>query len=83
MTKIRRPACNMLLVLIALALCLMFHAVPAHAEGYTRPATLRDGSAYPGVYYVSGIFHTPSQILVTSERPSPRPSLWARRSPTR
>ena len=55
MTKIRRPACNMLLVLIALALCLMFHAAPAHAEGYTRPATLRDGSAYPGVYYVKAV----------------------------
>ena len=55
MTKIRRSACTMLLVLIAFAVCLMFHAAPAHADGYTRNAALKDGGAYPGVYYVKAV----------------------------
>ncbi|MBQ6928411.1 MAG: leucine-rich repeat protein [Oscillospiraceae bacterium] len=38
-----------------LALCLAFHSAPAHAEGYTRNATLKDGGAYPGVYYVKAV----------------------------
>ena len=55
MTKIRKPACSMLLVLIALAVCFLFHAAPAHADTYTRTAALKDGSAYPGVYYVKAV----------------------------
>lgn len=46
----------MLLVLLALALCLTFHAAPAHADGYTRNATLNPtSSVYPGVYCVKAV----------------------------
>ncbi len=45
----------MFLVLLALAVCLVFHPAPAHAAGYTREAELKDCSAYPGVYYVKAV----------------------------
>ena len=55
MTKTRKAAVSMLLVLMALAACLACHAAPAHAASYTREATLKDGRAYPGVYYVKAV----------------------------
>ena len=56
MTKTKKSAVSMILVLLALALCLAFHAAPAHAAEYTRNATLNPtSSAYPGVYYVKAV----------------------------
>ena len=53
MTKVKKSAVSTLLILAALALCLVFHAAPAHASEYTRSATLNPASsAYPGVYFV-------------------------------
>jgi len=56
MTKTKKTAVSMLFVLLALAVCLKFHAAPAHADGYTLNATLNPtSSAYPGVYYVKAV----------------------------
>ena len=56
MTKTKKTAVSMLFVLLALAVCLAFHAAPAHADGYTLNATLNPtSSAYPGVYYVKAV----------------------------
>ena len=55
MTKTKKTAVSMLFVLLALAVCLALHAAPAHAAEYTREAALKDGSAYPGVYYVKAV----------------------------
>ena len=56
MTKTKKSAASTLFVLLALALCLAFHAAPAHAAEYTRDATLNPtSSAYPGVYYVKAV----------------------------
>ena len=68
MKQIRKPAVSMLFMLMVLAVCLAFHAAPAHADGYTLEATLNPtSSAYPGVYYVQAV---PGDVNATIGIPS-------------
>lgn len=40
------------LAMMVLMACFACHSATAYADGYTREATLKSSSAYPGVYYV-------------------------------
>ena len=71
MTKTKKSAVSTLLVLLALALCLAFHAAPAHADGYTLNAiTIRKPKTPPRDP------PTPSRLwrnsMTRPRRPTPR-----------